>query len=161
MPNKEGAGTKPVERSVAFTRLFDAPRDLVFRLWTEPEHLARWWGPRGFTNPVCEVDARPGGALRIVMRAPDGTEYPMTGIFREITPPERLVMTSAALDEDGKPLLEAVTTVTFVEEGGKTRLMLEARGVALTDLGARMIGGMSEGWSQSLDRLGEHLATRP
>src|SRR5258705_11639360 len=84
------ADTKPLTREVTITRLVGAPRELVFRAWTDPKHLAQWWGPRGFTNPVCEVDLRVGGALRIVMRAPNGTEYPMRGVFREIVAPERL-----------------------------------------------------------------------
>src|SRR3984957_63515 len=81
------------------TRIFDAPPEVVFRAWTAPERLKRWWGPKGFTNPVCEVDLRPGGAIRIHMRAPDGVVYPMTGLFVEIVEPERLMFTSSALDK--------------------------------------------------------------
>jgi uncharacterized protein YndB with AHSA1/START domain len=68
------------EQELVLTRVFDAPRELVFKVWTDPKHLARWWGPRGFTNPVCELDLRPGGAILIHMRGPDGTVYPMTGV---------------------------------------------------------------------------------
>src|SRR5260370_33691510 len=93
---RNSSGAAANERTVVITRVLDAPRELVFRAWTDAKHLARWWGPKGFTNPVCEVDARPGGALRIVMRAPDGAEHPMTGVFREIMAPARLVFTSAA-----------------------------------------------------------------
>jgi uncharacterized protein YndB with AHSA1/START domain len=125
----------------------------VFKAWTEPKHLARWWGPNGFTNPVCEVDPRPGGAIRIVMRGPDGVDYPMSGTFREIVEPERLVFSAVAEDEDGNPLLEALTTVTFAERSGKTELTLHARGVALVAVGAQMLQGMQDGWTQSLDRL--------
>ena len=95
--------TNLATRELTITRVLDAPRSLVFRMWTEAEHMARWWGPKGFTNPVCEVDARPGGAIRIHMRGPDGTIYPMTGTFEEIVPPHRLVFTSVARDTDGKP----------------------------------------------------------
>ncbi len=108
------------------TRIFDAPREVVFQAWTEPERLKRWWGPKGFTNPVCEVDVRPGGAIRIHMRAPDGVVYPMTGVFREVVPPERLVFTSWALDPSGEPLFEVLNMVTFADEGGKTKLTLRA-----------------------------------
>ena len=71
-------------QDLSITRIFDAPRAVVFKVWTESEHVAKWWGPYGFTNPVCEVDARPGGAIRIDMRGPDGVVYPMGGIFHEI-----------------------------------------------------------------------------
>ena len=71
---------------LTLTRILDAPRELVFRVWTDETHLARWWGPSGFTNPVCEIDVRVGGAWRIVMRAPDGTEYPCQGVYLEIIP---------------------------------------------------------------------------
>ena len=94
-----------MERELVITRVFDAPRELVFKVWTDPKHLAQWWGPRCFTNPVCEVDLRVGGAWRIIMRAPDGAEYPGGGIYREIVRNEKLVFTNAALNKDGKPLL--------------------------------------------------------
>lgn len=150
------AETKPfAERELTLTRVFDAPRALVFKAWTEPQRLARWWGPKGFTNPVCEMDVRPGGAIRIVMRAPDGSEYPMTGVFREIVAPERLVFTNVAVDKAGKPLLEGLTTVSFAEAGGKTTLVLKTRAVAVVAEAARFLDGMEEGWTQSLERLGE------
>jgi uncharacterized protein YndB with AHSA1/START domain len=139
------------------TRVFDVPREVVFRAWTDPERLKRWWGPKGFTNPVCEVDARPGGAIRIHMRAPDGVVYPMTGVFREIVEPEKLVFVSSALDGDGEPLFEILNTVTFAEEGGKTRLTLHARVSKVKDEAARHLAGMEEGWALSLDRLAEEV----
>src|ERR1700730_17678211 len=108
------------ERQLKITRVFDAPREVVFKAWTDPKQLAQWWGPHGFTNPVCELDARPGGAIRIHMRGPDGTVYPMTGVYKEIGEPERLVFTSAALDEKGNPLFEVLNTVTFAQQGGHT-----------------------------------------
>src|SRR5436309_7085220 len=83
MPAKSQT-TPLATRELTITRVFDAPRALVFKMWTEPAHMAQWWGPHGFTNPVCEMDVRAGGRLRIVMRAPDGVEYPMSGTFREI-----------------------------------------------------------------------------
>src|SRR5439155_12002397 len=107
------AGKPITERELTLTRVFDAPRSTVFKLWTDPKHMARWWGPHGFTNPRCELDARPGGKIHIDMRAPDGTVYPMTGTFREVVEPERLVFMAVAEDHAGTPLLESLTTVTF------------------------------------------------
>ena len=104
-------------RELTIVRLFDAPRALVFAAFTDPVHLARWWGPHGFTNPVCEFDARPGGAFRIHMQAPDGTIHVTQGVVREIVKPERLVFTVALLEDDGSIRLENLTTVTFAEGG--------------------------------------------
>jgi uncharacterized protein YndB with AHSA1/START domain len=141
------------------TRVFDAPRDLVFKAWTDPKRLRHWWGPKGFSNPVCEVDVRPGGAIRIHMRAPDGAVYPMTGEFHEIVKPERLVFTSRALDGNGEALFEVLNTVTFAEEGGKTKLTLQARVTDVKGDAAQHLAGMEQGWSMSLDRLADRLAT--
>lgn len=147
----------PEAQELILTRVFDAPRGLVFKAWTDPKHVARWWGPAGFTNPVCELDVRPGGAIRIDMRAPDGTVYPMTGVYREVAEPERLAFTGAALDETGKPMFEVLTTVTFAEQDGKTTLTLRARVVMTTEKAPPHLAGMEAGWSQSLDRLAAHL----
>jgi len=147
--------TPSATREVTLTRVFDAPRSLVFKLWTEPKHLAKWWGPKSFTNPVCEVDARPGGAIRIVMRAPNGVDYPMTGSFREIVAPERLVFTTVAEDASGGRLIEGLTTVTFAEHGGKTTVTVHARAVALVPIAEQMIKGMDAGWTQSLEKLAD------
>ena len=146
------------EREVVITRVFDAPRELVFQAWTDPQHLARWWGPKGWTNPVCEVDLRLGGTWRIVMRAPDGGEYPCGGVYREIVPPERLVFTNIAMDKDDNPLLDGLTTVTFAEESGKTKLTLRTRATGLVPYAPRMLEGMEAGWTQSLERLAAALA---
>ncbi|HET6329432.1 MAG TPA: SRPBCC domain-containing protein [Holophagaceae bacterium] len=142
---------------VSLTRDFDAPRAIVWKAWTDSARLAQWWGPHGFTNPVCELDLRPGGAILIHMRAPDGTVYPMTGILQELAEPERIIFTSAALGLDGKPLFEVLNTITLAEEGGRTKLMVHAR-VAEVSAGALpYLAGMEVGWSQSLDRLEGHL----
>ena len=150
--------TKPdVQREVTITRVFDAPRALVFKMWTDPKLLAQWWGPREFTNPVCELDVRPGGKLRIVMRGPKGTPYdddfPMSGTFHEIVAPERIVFTSVAEDKQGRALLEGLTTVTFTETNGKTTLTLVSRASALVPIAVPMIEGMQAGWTQSIERL--------
>jgi uncharacterized protein YndB with AHSA1/START domain len=146
------------EQELVLTRVFDAPRELVFNAWTDPKQVAQWWGPRGFTNPVCDLDVRPGGAIRIHMRAPDGTVYPMTGVYNEVVEPERLVFTSAALDADGNPMFEVLTTVIFVEQGSKTKQILRARVIKTTAQAAPYIAGMEQGWTQSLERLAEFLA---
>ena len=158
MVAKSKSPKKPAAQEVFFTRILDAPRELVWKAWTDPKHVAQWWGPNGFTNPVCELDVRPGGAIRIDMRSPDGTVYPMAGVYDEIVEPERLVFTSGALDNAGKPLFEVLTTVTFAENGGKTTLTVRARVVKSTAATAPHIAGMEEGWNQTLDRLVAHVA---
>ena len=113
------AGLRRPESDVRITRVFDAPRELVFRMWTEPQHFARWWGPKGFTNPVCELDARPGGEILVRMRAPTAHVYPLTGTFREIVPGERLVFTAIAEDAAGHAALDGIITVTFAAQGSQ------------------------------------------
>ncbi len=131
----------------------------MFKVWTDPKHVAQWWGPNGFTNPVCELDVRPGGTIRIDMRGPDGVIYPMKGVFHEIVEPERLVFTSSALeDEKGNPQLVVLTTVTFAEVNGKTKLTLQADVVKSTPAAAGALAGMEQGWRESLGRLAAHLA---
>jgi len=147
------------EQELVLTRVFDAPRELVFKVWTDPKHVAQWWGPKGFTNPFCELDLRPGGAILIHMRGPDGTVYPMTGVYQEVVRPERLVFTSGALDADGNPLFEVLTTVTFTEESGKTKQILKARVIKRTAQAAPYLAGMEAGWTQSLERLAAYVAT--
>jgi uncharacterized protein YndB with AHSA1/START domain len=171
----------PTERELVFTRSFKAPPSVVFKAWTDPRHVAQWWGPRGFTNPVCELDVRQGGAIRIDMRGPDGTVYPMTGAYREIVEPERLVFTSAALDEKGRPLFEVLNykeivkpgrltylhesgpkfhaTATFDEHRGKTtvtmRMLFDTAGER--DRTVKVFGAL-EGAKQTLERLNQHVA---
>ena len=142
------------EGKVAITRVFDAPRALVWQAWTDPKMMAQWFGPRGFTSSVPELDLRVGGALRIVMHG-HGNDYPMIGTFLEVVPPERLVFSSAAIDNDGNRLLEGETTVTFTEKAGKTTLSLKAHAVGLVPIAAQMLAGMEAGWTQSIDKLQE------
>ena len=148
------------EQELVLTRVFDAPRKLVFKAWTDAKCMAVWWGPHQFTNPVCELDARPGGAIRIHMRAPTGIVYPMTGVFQEVIEPERIVFTSAALDDKGNPMFEVLITVTFSEQGGKTKQIMRARVIKMTPLAAPYIAGMEQGWTQSLERLAAFVATQ-
>ena len=141
------------EKELVLKRVFNAPRERVWKAWTDPRQLAQWWGPAGFTNPVCEADVRPGGAIRIDMRGPDGAVYPMTGVYREVVAPERLVFTASALDEKGRPLFEVLNTVTFAKQGGKTLLTVRAQVVNKTAGADPYLEGMEAGWSQSLVRL--------
>ena len=153
-----------LEREVKIVRTFNAPRALVWQAWTDPVHIAQWWGPRGFTNPVCEWDARPGGRIHVVMRASDEiakmigrADHPMTGEFTEVVPTERLAFVSTAIDNAGKPLLEALTTVRLMERSGKTEMVLHASAKGFVEIAARMLEGMEAGWTQSIDKLEEHL----
>ncbi len=143
---------------MVLTRVFQAPRELVFKAWTERDRLQRWWGPKGFTNPVCEVDARAGGSMRIHMRAPDGKVYPMTATFHEVTAPERIVFTSGALDASGQPMFEILNSVTFEEQGVNTELTVRARVTMTTPAAPQFLAGMEQGWSMSLDnRLADEV----
>ena len=142
------------DRELVITRVLDAPRRLVFRAWTDPEQLARWWGPRGFTTIFSEADVRPGGAWRRRMRSSEGAECCGRGIYREIAAPERLVFTYAWEDADGNPGHETVVTVTFEALGDKTRLTLrQAVFETVTSRDAH-----DGGWSSCLDRFAEYLA---
>jgi uncharacterized protein YndB with AHSA1/START domain len=145
------------ERTLAITRIFDAPRERVFEAWTKAEHLARWWGPQGFTVPTCEADPRPGGVLRLCMRAPDGKDYWMRGTYREVVAPERLVIACTADDEKGITRLDCVINVTFTAQGRKTKLTLHTTASGPTAEAAAMLEGMEEGWKGSLARLDTHL----
>lgn len=153
------------EGTLLITRVFDAPRELVFRAWTEPERLARWWGPRGFIVPFCTIDLRPGGAIHFMMRSPAGQEIWCKGIYREIVEPERIVCTSSFSDPEGNLVpptayglgadwpAETLVTVTFEDDAGKTRLTLRQTG---TPPGAQREDTRA-GWNQSLDRLADYL----
>jgi uncharacterized protein YndB with AHSA1/START domain len=147
------------EREITITRVFNAPRAQVFAAWTDAESLAQWWGPKAFTNPVCEIDARVGGAIRIHMRSPDGSIYPMKGEFREIIQFERLVFTNIAVDAAGNHIIEGLTTVTFAEAGGKTTMTLHTRGRAVADYAIAYLQGMEVGWTGSIDKLETWLSS--
>lgn len=157
MPHIDDA-VPPEHRELTLVRVYAAPRALVFKAFTDPAHLARWWGPHGFTTPVCEFDARPGGALCIHMRGPDGSVHVTWGEVREIVTPDRLVFAIALAESDGSIRLENLTTVTFAEHAGKTELTLHVRVVQATAAAVANLAGMRAGWSQSLERLGELLA---
>jgi uncharacterized protein YndB with AHSA1/START domain len=146
------------EASVKITRVFDAPRDLVWQAWSDPKMMAQWFGPRGFSSSVPQWEFRVGGALRIVMHGPDGNDYPMKGVFTEVKAPERLAFTNIALDGDGNHLLEGETTVVLSESAGKTTMLLTSRAVGRVPMAPQMLAGMEAGWTQSIDKMEEILA---
>lgn len=153
------------ERDLVVTRVFDAPRELVWKAWTEPERFMRWWGPKNFTAPVCKIDLRIGGAYLYCMRSPEGQDYWGTGVYREIAPPERIVCTDSFADEKGNPVpashygmggdwpSELLVTVTFEKHVGKTRLTLQHMGIPVDQ---RELCGT--GWNESFEKLAEALA---
>jgi len=159
----------PGKQEIVITRIFDAPRDLVWKAWTDPEHFKRWWGPKDFTSPFCKIDLRVGGKYLNCMRGagPDGVvrDFWSTGIYREIVPLQRLVNTDSFADEKGNVVpashygmegdwpLELLVTVTFEEQGGKTKMTLRHVGIPageMSDLTAA-------GWNESFDKLSESL----
>jgi uncharacterized protein YndB with AHSA1/START domain len=149
--------TASATRELTITRVFDAPRRLVFKLWTDPKHLARWFGPRHHPATSISMDVRPGGRWRHCLRSPDtGNELWLGGVYREITPPERLVFTFA-WEEEGERGLETLVTVTFTERNGKTTMMF--RQVPFQSDQER--DGHSYGWNSTFDRLADHLAELP
>jgi uncharacterized protein YndB with AHSA1/START domain len=146
--------TTPSDREVVMTRVFDAPRRLVFEAWTSPEHVPHWMlGPEGWTMPVCEIDLRPGGAWHFVWRRSDGSEMGMRGEYREIKPPERLVST----ENWGADWPETLNTVVLSEKDGKTTMTLTVLYPSKEAREAALKTGMKEGASQSFDRLAEYL----
>lgn len=150
---------EPGQPTLTITRVFPAPRQLVFEAWTKPEHVKRWFGPRVFTLPVCEIDLRPGGRYRYVMRGPAGTEFAgdfaMGGEYREVVPPNRLVYTEWL---EGQEDQAATVTLTFDEQDGKTTLTSRSVYRSVADRDAHLQMGMAEGMTETLDRLAEHLA---
>lgn len=146
--------TTPSDREIRMTRLFDAPRHLVFEAMSKPEHITRWWGclDEGYSVPVCEVDLRPGGAWRFVNRTPKGELVAFYGVYREIAPPERVVFTEIF---EQFPDSESVVTAVLTEEKGKTRLTVTALYPSLEVRDAVLSSGMARGAAISYDRLEE------
>jgi uncharacterized protein YndB with AHSA1/START domain len=162
-----GQESRTKTRDLVIERVFDAPRELVWKAWTEPERMMQWFGPKTFTAPVVKIDLRVGGKSLICMRSPDGQDYWSTGTYREIVPPEKLVVTDSFADENGNVVpathygmgehvpLEMLITVTFEDLGnGKTKMTLRHEGMP-----ADMIeGGADQGWNESFDKLAALLA---
>jgi uncharacterized protein YndB with AHSA1/START domain len=153
--------TMPVEsvddRTIVITRVFDAPRDLVFAAWTRTEHLARWFGPRDFTAPEIEADICVGGEWRVCIRSPDGTDYWMHGIYREIVPPRRLVFTHVWEEGHGATGHETLISITFEEIGGKTKMTFHK--AVLVSVYER--NEQYAGWRECFDRLRDYLNQIP
>jgi len=153
---------KPGDAEIVIRRTLDAPRPLVFQMFTEPRHLAQFWGPKITHVSVCEVDLRVGGAFRVDMRDEGGAVYSCTGTYREIVPPERIVYDATTADDNpcggGLPP-RSVVTISFAAEGGKTKLTIHAQLQSRADREAAIAGGFSMGWNDSLDRLADLLAS--
>lgn len=142
------------ERELVITRLFDAPRELVYRVWTDPEHLKRWQGaPQGMTVTMDHADLRAGGTYRLCMHGADGTDHWLQGTYREVRPNERLVFTHCWTDALGNPGPETVVTITFADRSGKTELTLRQTG--FTSDGAR--DGHRDGWNSTFDRMAGYV----
>ena len=141
------------EREIVMTRVFDAPRRLVFEAMTQPEHLVRWFGPHGWTLAVCQIDFRPGGAWRFVLRGPDGRDLGMSGVYKEITPPDRFISTESFDDYPG----ESLNTLTFSEEDGRTTFTITVLYASGEIRDAVIRSGMQKGAGESYDRLAAHL----
>jgi uncharacterized protein YndB with AHSA1/START domain/alpha-beta hydrolase superfamily lysophospholipase len=162
-------GPTPHGQELVVTRDFDAPRGLVFKAWTDPAHLARWWGPQGYTMPHCTIDLRVGGSFLYCMRSPAGIDIWSTGVYREIVEPERIVYTDSFADEQGNIVpathygmsadfpLEMLQTVTFEERDGKTRVTLRHAGIPAGEDRE----GTYAGWRETFDRLADLLGTEP
>jgi uncharacterized protein YndB with AHSA1/START domain len=143
---------------VSLTRRIGASPDAVCCAWTDPKQLAEWCRPKGFTNSVCNVDARVGGTLRIDMCSPDGVVCPMAGRFVEVDLPHRLVFVTAALDDARSPMFEVMNTVTFAAVDGGTEISLVAEMTNTAPEAPQHLSELTQGWSQSLDRLSALVA---
>ena len=149
--------TLPSDREIAFTRIFEWPCHLLFEIWTKPEHVRHWWGCAGSTLTVCKIDLRLGGAWRFVLRMNDGSDHPFQGVYREIVPAERLVYTECYdVPSIGSP--EWLTTITFEEFGGKTKLTNSLLHASSEARDGHLQAGMEAGMVQTLNRLAERAA---
>ncbi|MGE0213879.1 MAG: SRPBCC domain-containing protein [Parvibaculaceae bacterium] len=144
--------------ALLITRSFDAPRALVFKVWSAPEHVARWWGPKDFVVLEVKLDFRLGGGWRVGMRSPDGKDYWASGIYREIKAPERLVFTFAWDEFEDQPTHEMLVTIGFEDVGGRQTRM-RFRQAPFRDVESR--DSHVEGWSESFDRMQAFLASMP
>jgi len=153
------------------SRVFDAPRELVFKAWSEEEHLARWWGPVGCVIRIRGLDFRPGGVFHYSMTTPDGQEMWGKFVYREIVEPERIVFVNSFADGSANTVrapfsadwpLDTLSTLTFEAQGGKTKLTLHGVPLTTSEAERRMFEGMfdsmNQGWNGTLDQLADHLA---
>lgn len=152
------ADSSPGEREIVLTRVFDAPRELVFDAYTDPAHVDEWWGPRGFTTTTLEKDVRPGGAWRFLMHGPDGTVYDNRIVYTEIARPERIAYVHGRDVDDDPGRFEV--TATFTDLGGRTELTSRMLLATAEDRAVKVKFGAVELGYQTLDRFAEHLASR-
>ncbi len=153
--NKNAPVENRSDRELVFTRVFDAPRELVWEAWTDPKHLVHWWGPKGFTNTFQEISVKPGGIWRFIMHGPDGRDYPNKIVYEEIVKPERLIYTHSG--EEGEPV-HFHATVTFAKQGAQTKLTMRLvfPSAAERDRVVKEYHA-DEGGNQTLERLAEYL----
>ncbi len=156
-----------IQRGVVITRIFDAPRELIWKAWTEPERVKRWWGPKTFTTPIVKIDLRVGGGYFNCMRSPEGKDYCSKGTYKEIAEPERLVSSDSFADAKGNVVpatyygmdsrwpLEARLDVTFEDIQGKTKMTLRYEGIA--GASEQDLRNMEQGWNEQFDKLVEYL----
>jgi len=154
MATTTDAALKSRAWELVVTRALDAPRPLVFKAWTEPQRLVRWWGPRGFTTPSLKMDVRPGGTWRACMRSPEGVDHWVSCVYREVVEPERLVFTWAHEDAEGNRGHQTLVTVTFVAQGEQTKLVVQQATFEADE--AR--DAHEKGWAGCLECLAEYLA---
>jgi uncharacterized protein YndB with AHSA1/START domain len=152
-------------QDLVLTRIFDAPRELVWKAWTEPEQIMRWWGAKIITSPACKIDFRVGGKYHFCMRMPDGQDIWSTGVYKEIVPLERIVNTDSFADAEGNVVpgtyygmgedfpLELLMIITFEDLDGKTKMTLRHQGLP----GGEDAEMTRQGWSESFDKLAESL----
>ncbi|WP_066191592.1 SRPBCC family protein [Gracilibacillus timonensis] len=149
------------DRAFTLERVFDAPRELVFKAFTEPEHVSRWWAPSGFSMPVCKMDLRPGGIWHYCFESPEGEKHWSRCVYQEIVAPERLVYTSTLSDEEANPiespLPEHRATIIFEEKEGKTKLSVHIQLPSVEELKATLEMGMMQGLKETMNNLDKHL----
>lgn len=153
--------SKSAERTFVMERIFNAPRELVFQAYSDCQHLIHWWGPNGWTLPICEMDFRAGGSWFYCMRGPNGEDACGKAFYLEIVAPERIVYRDTFVDTAGNPLEdmpELMNTVIFEEVDGKTKLISQTEFASAADLKAVLDMGMTEGFTETLDRLEAYLA---
>jgi uncharacterized protein YndB with AHSA1/START domain len=157
MANIKTPVSDTTDREMVITRLINAPRELVWKAWTDPKHVVHWWGPNGFTNTIHEMNVKPGGVWRFMMHGPNGMDFPNKIVFNEVVKPERLIYTHSSEEEIDPNMFQ--TTVTFEDQQGKTWLTMRAVFASAEELN-RVIKeyGAKEGGTQTLNRLEEYLA---
>lgn len=145
---------------ITITRVFEAPRELVFRAFSEPEQVRQWWGPTGWTIPICTIDFRPGGEWHYCIRSAEGIEHCATAVYHKIVPPQEIVFSDAMVDAQGQ-VIESLpkkrTTVLFEDLGEKTQMTVHVQAASPTDLEQLLAMGFKQGFNQALNNLEEHL----